>query len=235
TVCGNSNNTYSNTFTGGTWSAINGAGSIGASGTFHANDTGSVKDTIYYTYTNGFGTTTVRKIIYIRFSPPRIVISPITAVLVIGNPYTLVATPTGGTWTSLRPTHVALTTGINFTPLLPGKADLIYTYSNVCGSAIDTLHLLVPGVDNVNTINGNTEALNVYPNPNSGTFVVDLSSAFNETAHIVVTNLLGAVVKEFDATTNKSTQISLGQSKGFYFLTATSAHIKLSAKVTVVE
>ncbi|MBC7553097.1 MAG: hypothetical protein H7257_03875, partial [Taibaiella sp.] len=139
TVCGNSNNTYSNTFTGGTWLAINGAGSIDASGTFHANDTGSVKDTIYYTYTNGFGTTTVRKIIYIRFSPPRIVITPITAVLVVGNPYTLVATPGGGTWTSSNPSRIALTTATNFTPLLAGPVFLVYSYSNVCGSSKDSL------------------------------------------------------------------------------------------------
>ncbi len=85
----------------------------------------------------------------------------------------------------------------------------------------------------VNNISGTDNGLKLSPNPNKGAFTINISSAVDEPVHVVVTNVLGAVVKEFDAVTNSDVAVSLQQAAGIYMLSASTGHSKYVAKVIV--
>jgi type IX secretion system substrate protein len=76
--------------------------------------------------------------------------------------------------------------------------------------------------------------LSVYPNPaRSGIFMATLTSATNEEAKVVVTNMLGQSVYSATSTTNKQLIISLHEPPGIYLLTVTSANGKWNKQVTI--
>ena len=78
-------------------------------------------------------------------------------------------------------------------------------------------------------------AMQVAPNPNNGSFVLNLSSAKTETVHMVVTDLLGRVVTEWNAETNKKQQVQLNVAAGTYLLTAITEVGKVTERVVVGE
>jgi hypothetical protein len=55
----------------------------------------------------------------------------------------------------------------------------------------------------------------------------------DEEAHIIVTNIVGEKVKEFDLATNAVNNVSLGQPAGIYFLSATTLNSKYFVKIVV--
>ena len=75
--------------------------------------------------------------------------------------------------------------------------------------------------------------MSVYPNPNNGSFTINITSQDNELAHIVVTNVLGQTVKEINAATNKSQSVDLNAAAGVYFITATTANGMWNGKLEV--
>jgi hypothetical protein len=86
----------------------------------------------------------------------------------------------------------------------------------------------------VNGVNANQdEELKVSPNPNSGTFNINLVSAVDEEVQIIIVNVLGEKVKEFVTTTNKVVDLKLGEAPGVYLLSASTAHGRHVAKVIV--
>jgi hypothetical protein len=79
--------------------------------------------------------------------------------------------------------------------------------------------------------NGN--ALQAYPNPSNGKFVLKVVSTYNEEAKIVVCDVMGRVVNTFTATTNQSLTLSSGLAPGTYFVNATTAHGSWKEQLTV--
>jgi len=75
--------------------------------------------------------------------------------------------------------------------------------------------------------------LKLAPNPNKGIFTMNLLSENNEQVRIVITNILGEQVKEFTATTNTDTEISLNAAAGIYLLSANTEHGRYVARVVV--
>ena len=61
----------------------------------------------------------------------------------------------------------------------------------------------------VNTANSTPISFSVFPNPNDGSFVMQLSTPTNEPAQITITNILGEKIKECSISTNKETAIQL--------------------------
>ncbi len=57
----------------------------------------------------------------------------------------------------------------------------------------------------------------VYPNPNHGSFTINIPSATNEQANVTITNTLGQKVKGLTIATNKETEIKLDVPVGIYF------------------
>ena len=75
--------------------------------------------------------------------------------------------------------------------------------------------------------------LNVFPNPNTGVFTVSLSSAYDESAAIIISNILGEKIKEITTTTNTETEIRLNVPAGLYMVSVSTAHGNYVSKVTV--
>lgn len=231
-VCSGSTIALANAQPGGMWSVTNASASITTTGMLTGIIPGSI-DTVVYTYTDGFGTSTTSKAVYVDYAPPHVAIGGPTSGVVIGNSYTVADTPSGGTWMSLNPAKIYFTTARNFVPLRAGVTGLVYTYTNACGTAHDTLWVTVPGETDVNEVNGGATLVQVYPNPSTGTFNFNILSSYNETATIEVTNAIGRTVETFTTVTNKAQEINLHQPAGIYMLNVNTAHGKQVTKITI--
>ncbi len=108
-----------------------------------------------------------------------------------------------------------------------GTGDACYT---TVSSGILSLNIVPAGV---NDITGGAAELKLQPNPNNGTFTMNMLSANNGPVHVVITNVLGKKVKEFTATTNTDVEVSIGQPAGIYMLSATTENGRYTEKVTI--
>lgn len=236
TVCVGSSITLTPSVIGGMWTASNASATVDASGMV-TGVTGGMRDTITYTVSNGFGTTTVRKVIYVNQAPVITITGPSSVSL--GTGYTLVATPTGGTWVSTNDTAVIFISANTFVAIRRGVTNLIYTVSNTCGTSSDTfvvnLPIIVDTTVGVEHVAGNNSSISIFPNPNNGTFNLNINTASNEMANVVVTNMVGAVVSEAMVETNKSNNIAINQPAGIYFVTATVHNDKYIARIVVTK
>ena len=84
----------------------------------------------------------------------------------------------------------------------------------------------------VNSVSA-TADLKLFPNPNTGSFTLNINADQNEEVHIVITNVVGKVVKEFTAATNKATEIRMGQVPGIYLLSANGSSVSTNAKFII--
>jgi len=82
-------------------------------------------------------------------------------------------------------------------------------------------------------VNTSPIALQLFPNPNTGTFTMNVSAGTNEKVKVVITNIVGEKVKELNTITNQPLDIILDQSPGIYFLSAYTAHDNCTAKIVV--
>ena len=74
--------------------------------------------------------------------------------------------------------------------------------------------------------------LTVVPNPSSGTCTIRLSSLVDEPVAVVVTDVVGTVIKYVTATTNRDSELML-HTPGLYLITATTATGKWTQKILV--
>ena len=72
-----------------------------------------------------------------------------------------------------------------------------------------------------NIANPNTH-IDLYPNPNNGSFTFSITTNKQEQTHIFILNLLGQTVKDFYATTNVPTEIKLALPAGDYYINAST-------------
>jgi len=77
------------------------------------------------------------------------------------------------------------------------------------------------------------EALHVWPNPNNGSFTINVSSAENEPAQLTITNIVGQKIRELTTTTNKDVEVQMSVPKGMYFITAITVQGSRSEKVVL--
>lgn len=104
-------------------------------------------------------------------------------------PVTLIAVPSGGVWTG------AGVSGSSFNPTIAGVGiqTLTYTYSDVNGcSDSANVFILVNGCLNLNEIIFGTNVV-VYPNPNDGSFTINVNSAIGDLS-IQVIEMQGRVL-----------------------------------------
>jgi hypothetical protein len=115
-----------------------------------------------------------------------------------------------------------------------GTETITYTDRNTCGtgSASFTVHLVVVGTPQVNMT---TSSLNVYPNPNKGLFVINMSSMTDDKAVLTITNVIGERVKQMEIPTNKDVDIRMDVPAGIYLINAATATGNYSSKVTITK
>ena len=75
--------------------------------------------------------------------------------------------------------------------------------------------------------------LGIYPNPNNGSFTVNVTSANTGKVNIVISNVVGEKVGEFSTETNKPFVVELNSPSGIYFVHATNASGSLTGKVEI--
>ena len=219
---------------GGVWSTAPGSGAS-------VNDTGLVTGisvgwaNITYTLTNGFGSASAVKSVWVAHNLVDSLHVP--NIFALGGSYTFVGFPTGGTWTSSN-TSVGNFIGTPGFFVIYGHGTTTITYSvpTLCGTADTTFVIdLSSSHVGVNEINGNVSVLNVYPNPSTGNFTVNLASGVTEQAVVTVTNIVGEKVKEFTIATNQLAELSLDQPDGVYFISTETSTGKYSAKITITR
>ncbi len=118
----------------------------------------------------------------------------------------------------------------NPAPDLAGKYYWVITTRNGCWQK--TYYNGAVAVSNVGTIHCN---MSIVPNPNNGSFTLQLSSSETEPVHVVVTDLLGRVVKEWNTITNRKEQVQMNVAAGTYMISAITAGGKVTERVVVGE
>jgi uncharacterized protein YjdB len=156
----------------------------------------------------------------------------------LGYTTTLTGTPAGGTWlsTDVSKATINASTGV-ITGMANGTATMKYFVTGSCGmdstTTVVTVKSAAPCVNGVSNPFALAEELKVFPNPSKGAFSLNVLSATDDVAHIVITNIVGEKVKEFTLSTNAINSISLGQPAGIYFLSATTLNSKYFVKIVV--
>ena len=229
-VCAGSTITLHTTGTGGVWSS-----SIPEFGAVDANGhvTGGLNGTsvIRYTVTNACGSATATHSVRVNLPAQPIVGSNTICRLSLG----ILADPvTGGTWSSSNFLVVPVFGG-NITGLQLGTATITYTVNNACGTSSATIDIeVVDCTNDVNEVTAENAALSLIPNPNTGTFTLQLPGV-KGSASVVVTNVLGAKVKEFTMAAGSATEVNIDAPAGVYFLTATVNNTIYSARMVIAK
>ena len=237
TFCAGSTTTLSDATPGGTWSSGNTAiATVSGTGVVHGASAGTA--TISYSA----GGCSVN--INVTIDPPNAgtITGKDSVCLGAIHAITLSDNVSGGVWSSSNSSLATVTpaTGV-VTAATNGPATVTITYKviNTCGTYSVTYVVHIRSASQCATgVNPVTEAqltgLKVFPNPNGGTFTMNLlSDVADEEVHVVITNIVGEKVKEFITTTNKSVDIKLNPAAGIYLLSASTAHGRYIAKVVV--
>ncbi len=237
-VCAGSTITLTDATTGGTWSSSNTRATVGIGGAVTGVMTGL--DTIRYSVTNGCGTAVASWPISVNGSPYAGSISGPSSICP-GATVSLVHSASGGTWSSSNTGLATVSSAGVVTGIASGTVTISYTLSNSCGHSSATHPMTVlssTACGGTNTMVGgpgtkNGAELTVIPNPNNGRFTMKLTSDINEPVHVVITNLTGQKVKEFNATTNTETEVEMSQAAGIYLLSAITSGGILVLKVII--
>lgn len=149
----------------------------------------------------------------------------------------------GGIWSSSNTALATVSsTGLVQNLSFVGAIDTIrYTVTNSCGVTVAIFPIrlidtaLCSGVYTPNVYKNST-ALSVFPNPNNGSFTVNVSAGDKEETQFVITNLVGEKVKRFSAFTNTSVDIHFeDQPAGIYFITASNSHNQYIQKIVLTK
>ncbi len=136
-------------------------------------------------------------------------------------PYTYTWTPSGGT-------------SANATGLGAGKYKVCVTDKNGCGicDSVVIKEVIITGINN-NTTN---TTLNVYPNPNDGSFIISLDSPSRQLFSIKVMSPIGQVVSDLKIETDGVSQIPIditNVAKGMYFIKIQSDKELLTKRIFI--
>jgi hypothetical protein len=236
TTCPDSSAQLSDAVAGGAWSSAN-TGIVTVSSTGALTGVAAGGATISYAVTNICGTTYATQSVTVNPGPDAgTIFGPAT--VCPDSAITLADPATGGAWSSIV-TGVATIdpTGL-VRGITPGTTLIGYSVANSCGTAQATFTVTVLSADactvtGVKTITGNTAGLNVYPNPSTGAFTIELSSPVDEEVTITVTNLLGEKLLTQTGRTNKNAGMNLNATAGIYFVRVSAAHYEGTVRVVV--
>ena len=235
-VCVGATTTLSDTGSGVWSSGSTGIATIGSTGAV----TGVAPGTAVITYADGGSSATI---IVTVTAPPSAAISG-AASMCVGSTVTLTGATAGGVWSSLHTTiaTVGLSSGI-VNGVTAGNDTIKYKVTNTCGS--DSAKHPVSVITGGTCSSGihhhgkresppyNGDALSVYPNPNKGSFTLQLETDIEEPVQVIITNMVGQMVKEFSMKGNDIIDVKLNQPPGIYFVAARTASQMYFMKVEV--
>ncbi len=170
-------------------------------------------------------------------SPNAGVISGIDS-LCPGDTLTFRDTVSGGSWSTVNPAIAGISgTGL-VTGIAGGTTNIVYTYTNVCGTAHAYFPLLISshchtGISTLPTSGENK--IIIYPNPASGSFTLNLMTVQPEEVNYVITSLLGKIVKELKGSTNVPVTVQIDKPEGLYFISAITSTGNFESKVIIMK
>ncbi|MCW3122014.1 MAG: surface protein, partial [Flavipsychrobacter sp.] len=159
-----------------------------------------------------------------------------------GKTVILTETMPGGEWTSSNTAVSTINNAGLVRAIRPGSAVLTYTIVGACGAEVS---LKFPfktltyeeciGTEGIATTPsaGMETAIQAWPNPNEGTFSINMESGIDEQVKVTITNVVGQKIKELTTVTNKHLDVKLDGVGGLYFINAVSEHGQWSQKVLV--
>ena len=155
----------------------------------------------------------------------------------VSRSITLTNAVAGGNWTTGASYIASVSASGVVTGVSTGTTDITYTVTDPCGSA-NTIHTMtvVPTsvcIAQVADVSGKLGSMSVSPNPNTGSFTLELISDRQEQAQITIVDILGSRLKEFTVETNKANDIRLGIASGIYFISATTSYGKTVQKIVI--
>ena len=231
-ICIGTTSTYTDGTTGGGWiSSSTAIATVNAGGVVTGIGAGSA--ILTYFVTNTCGTATTTKPITVNTLSAGVIAG--AASVAVGASTTLTNTVSGGVWSSL---HTGIAT-VGATGLVTGVAvgndSIKYSVTNVCGTANAYKMITITAHrDELSaaTSSGNDVSVNVYPNPNTGTFILELTGATGE-ANVIVADLSGRII-EMQTSTEKQMTFDLSKyAAGTYLLKVNVDGNVFSRKVIV--
>ena len=234
TICFGATDTLTDAMTGGIWSS--GATSITTIGAVTGIISGVSTGVSAITYTSFYGCTTSVNITVIP-GPNEGTIAGADTVC-SGQSVILSETITGGTWSTSNSSFATVNATGTVSGISEGTDTIIYTVTNDCGTASADFSLsIMPssicGTESVAINKTSATSLTVFPNPNDGSFRLQLSSPFDEQLFIVITNVIGEKIQSFAISSNTSYSIALNQPPGIYILSAVTSHGNYVIKITI--
>jgi uncharacterized protein YjdB len=221
---------------GGTWST--GTPSLVSIGALAGNITGLAQGmaSITYTLPSGCAASTT-----ITINPSA------NAGIITGNDFvcldgsiTCTSNECCGVWSS---SDAALASVGSLTGMVSGHSAGVvmiqYSVTNSCGTDTALFALEILSSDTCNKLNVGkpdlvSNEMEIAPNPSyDGNFILTIKSDIAENARIIITNVTGEKVKEFNTLTNKKNEIKLETTAGIYFISATTGNSKYEAKIAI--
>jgi len=198
---------------------------------------------IYYIVSNSCGSDSVN--IRVRVAQPASAITITSATICLDSSVTVSDATGGGTWTTSDSTIGSV--GINFVFGMPptiteqvtgnsvGTVTVSYSGTNACGTYTETTDVTIvdcstTAVHNVTSI---ADGCSVYPNPSTGVVNILAQSSKYAQAKCIITNMVGAQVKNAVINTNQEATLELNVPTGVYFMTLTAGEETYTTKVVV--
>ena len=203
--------------------AISTGGTLTPSGLTYTPALGYTGSDIFMvSVTDGIATTIVTVNVLVGTFPNAGVISGVDSVCP-GQTVTLSETVTGGIWSNSNISISNMVSSGIATGVAPGRDTVIYTVITDCSIASTIFPINVRSYIECNTgvrLEGGTnkETINVYPNPSTGKFTLNVSAESVQEAFVTITNIIGEKVIEFSILANKPTEVVLKEQPGIYFI-----------------
>lgn len=146
-------------------------------------------------------------------------------------------TVSGGIWSTSNFAMSSVTFGGTVKGVTPGRDTIIYTVVNSCGivSAIFpfTVRSYIACHTGVANMNLSAEGMNVYPNPSSGTFTLNIQTTDSDQAIISIQNVLSVRVQNFSVPCNQPVSLNVNLPSGIYLVNAVTPHMQWSSKIVI--
>lgn len=230
-MCVGTVTTYTSSVTGGVWSVTNAAATITATGVLTAVSAGI--DTVLYSVTNTCGTVSASLIDTIYPNSLSGIVGDDT--LCIGDTVYLSAPATGGVWLSSNTNATVFPDGM-VVGLAAGADTISYTIVNICGTFTASVRMVIQDCTaGVDPATPTLARVALYPNPNSGTFTVDIPVAYPQ-ATVTIMDVTGRVIEARvinNATGNKHEFNLAGKAAGSYMIKVDAGNETFREKVIV--
>lgn len=239
-LCVGSSTTYTTTSTGGAWGTL---GRATITNTGIATGTSAGATSIKYTITNVYGCSASATLpITVNALPavPSIAFaSGTTGVTGSGGycknkTFTLVGTPSGGSWSSSGVISVS-GTGVVNTGSVTGACSVTYSVTNANGCANSrtiSANIVSCGSKGTSSSTNINEQLVIFPNPAKSLCTIKVER-FTGSGTIVVTNLYGKQVKQQSLSLGNNSIDLTGFAKGVYFVSTITELGKQTQKLIV--